>query len=113
MSKDPKSSASASGSENGEAPVIITIEHDVIDAANAWEVKPSIMDVILRGNRHVRINLANVTFIDSTGLGMLVNVLREAREVGGSVMLIHVRPDVQRVIRVTGLDTFFGLQKEE
>jgi anti-sigma B factor antagonist len=55
------------------------------------------------------LDLSQLTFIDSTGLGVLVGAQRRARETGGEVRLAGAAPGVQRVLEVTGLDTVFGV----
>ena len=52
----------------------------------------------------VTIDMAKVTFIDSTGLGLLVSALKRARQSGGSVTIANAAPNVAKVFRITGLD---------
>jgi len=59
--------------------------------------------------RPVAIDMAEVTFIDSSGLSALLAGLRLARGHGGSVRLTNVGPQIRRIFDVTGLDEQFGL----
>ena len=54
------------------------------------------------GARHVKLDLTNLTFIDSTGLHALVAYV-ESREPDGTVELAGVSPHVQRVFEITWL----------
>ena len=60
--------------------------------------------------RPVAIDMADVTFIDSSGLSALLSGLRLARGHGGSVRLTNVGPQIRRIFDVTGLDEQFGLE---
>ena len=61
------------------------------------------------GATRLRIDLAEVGFIDSAGLGVLIGVLKRIREVGGEIELVHVQPAPRKVIEITGLDELFSL----
>ena len=58
---------------------------------------------------YIWIDLGGVTYIDSTGLGMLVGLLREARDRGGDVGLLHPSRQVHRILQITGLEPIFGV----
>ncbi len=49
------------------------------------------------------VDLAGVTFLDSTGVGVLVGALKRAREAGGLLHFCNPQPRVCRVFEVTGL----------
>jgi anti-sigma B factor antagonist len=54
-------------------------------------------------------DLAGLTFIDSSGLGVLVRVLKWTRESGGDMILAAPQQQVRRVLRVTGLIDAFSV----
>ena len=51
----------------------------------------------------VLIDLSQVSFIDSTGIGVLVGGLKRAREAGGALVLVCPVPRLRRVFEITGL----------
>jgi len=55
------------------------------------------------------LDLTDLDFIDSTGLGVLVGALRRVRAGGGDVRVAAAQPGIARVFSVTGLDRVFGL----
>ncbi len=55
------------------------------------------------------VDLTDVSFIDSTGLGVLVTALKHAREAGGSFDLVVAAPRVLKVLALTGLDVVIPL----
>ena len=52
----------------------------------------------------VVIDLRDVSFMDSSGLGFMARLYRAAKERGGTATVTHAHPEVERVIRITGLD---------
>ena len=57
----------------------------------------------------VVIDLADVTFVDSSGLGALIAARRSARESGGSLVLVSPPPLVRRLLGSTHLDDVFAI----
>ncbi|WP_084741753.1 STAS domain-containing protein [Cryptosporangium aurantiacum] len=55
------------------------------------------------------VDLAEVTFLDSTGLGMLVTLWHEARNVGGKFQVARPSPAALRILQITGVDALFDL----
>jgi len=56
----------------------------------------------------LEIDLADVTFIDSSGLGALVRIRNVARDNGKTMAFLNVPPSVNRLFEVTGLAEAFG-----
>lgn len=52
----------------------------------------------------VLIDLAEVPFVDSAGLGALIGGIRRAREKGGDVAVACNRPNLNRLLKTTGFD---------
>lgn len=51
------------------------------------------------------VDMAAVDFIDSSGLQLLVTVLKRQRGHGGTVAVVNASPTTQKVMRLTGIDT--------
>jgi anti-sigma B factor antagonist len=52
-------------------------------------------------------NLAELTFCDAAGLGVLARVAGHARRSGRSIELVAARPSMVRIMRITGMDEAF------
>jgi anti-sigma B factor antagonist len=50
------------------------------------------------------IDLANVTFLDSTALGAIIRVYKRQREHGGDTLVVNPSPSVMKIFRITCLD---------
>ena len=55
----------------------------------------------------ILLNLKDVTYIDSAGLGEMVGVLRDVTNMGGSIKLLHPQAKVHDLLQVTKLYTVF------
>lgn len=77
-----------------------------VDLAAASEVRGCLRDLMVDGATHVLVDLRAVTFMDSTGLGMLVAARKQARVFRGSFGLVAPSPPVARVLSLTALDKF-------
>lgn len=80
-----------------------------VDLSTAPRVREKVAGVLQSGRRKIVLNLAGVTFMDSSGLGMLVGVLKRVRENDGDLALAGVTRPVMRVLTITGLDKVFRM----
>lgn len=87
---------------------VVTLEGE-IDVYTAPRLKDSLVDVIEGGCSFVIIDMGNVAFIDSSGLGVLVGALRRAKEHSGAVRLVCTRDNILKIFRITGLDKVFPI----
>jgi anti-sigma B factor antagonist len=90
-------------------PTVFRVEMESIDTSTAWDLRPALLKTLYTDGPRILIDLGRVSFIDSTGLGMLVGVLKEAREMQGDVKLINAGREVRRILQVTGLEALFEL----
>ncbi len=75
-----------------------------LDAATADTLDAAFDDVVGGGARRVVVDLAAVTFLDSTGLRSLVRAATELEGAGGSLRCAPLSRQVRRVLEVSGLD---------
>lgn len=93
--------------------VVVTLVGE-IDFSNADEVASTIRDAIAEWSpRAVRVDLREAAFIDSTGLGALIEGYRAALESDIEFTVAHPSETFRRVLDVTGLSDFFGLDEAE
>jgi anti-anti-sigma factor len=78
------------------------------DSANALRARLAQASIDFDGEA-VTLDMSGVTFIDSTGLGILVGATRSMRSTGGDIRLAGCRPGMVRVLSIAGLDRFFVL----
>ena len=78
-----------------------------IDVYTAPKLKAELVEIIESGCANIVVDLEGVTFIDSSGLGVLVSALRRAREREGAVRFVCTRENILKIFRITGLDKVF------
>jgi anti-sigma B factor antagonist len=66
-----------------------------------------------QGRKKILLNLANVTYIDSTGIGELVSAYTTLKSQGGAVKLLKLTKRVHDVLQITKLSTVFEVYDDE
>jgi anti-sigma B factor antagonist len=80
-----------------------------IHVSTAPEFSIRLNDAIGQGKTSVVLDLAEVSFIDSTGLSVLLNGLRRVTRRGGRMAIVCTNPTVLRLFEITRLDTTFEI----
>ncbi len=84
------------------------VQQDRIDAACAIQFKDRMRQISLEGQGRVVLDLSQVAFIDSSGLGAVVAV-RKALGAERPLELVGLTPTVQKVFRLTRMDSIFTI----
>ena len=78
-----------------------------VDIQTSPLLERQLQSVLDQGHTSVLVDLGQVSFLDSTGLSALIGGLRHCQAQGGELRLLSPRPNVRKVLEVTGLiDTF-------
>jgi len=72
-----------------------------------------ITDLVARGRTQIILNLREVSYIDSAGVGVMVAKLLSVRRAGGDMKLLHLTPRSNRVMTITKLLTVFEAYTDE
>lgn len=88
--------------EVGERAWRVTVAGE-IDASTAPDLAAALRPLVEEPSPSVVVNMAGVSFMDSSGLRALVHAAHDAKEQGGSVVLVAVSGAVNRLLEVTGL----------
>ena len=75
--------------------------------------RQQIEDLVKQGRLKFLLNLQNVTYIDSAGVGMMVAKYLSVRRKGGDIKLLHLTRRTQRVMSITKLMKVFDVFDEE
>jgi anti-sigma B factor antagonist len=86
---------------------VVTVAGEV-DVATSPALSQALADELVEGVR-LAVDLSGVTFLDSTGLGVLVHALNGVVDAGGELRLVVTDPNVLKVFEVTSLDDVFVL----
>jgi len=93
--------------EGGETVVAVTGE---LDVTTAPELRERLTALIGAGSTTILLDLARVTFVDSTALSVLVAALKRLRQADGDLQLSSPLPSVRRVFEITGLTRLFTIR---
>ena len=77
------------------------------------QLRTTIRKLIAAGQKKIVLNLANVDFIDSSGVGELVSSFTTVRNAGGDLKLLNLSKKVHDVLNVTKLYTVFDVKDDE
>jgi anti-sigma B factor antagonist len=80
-----------------------------VDLFTAPSLRERIVQLIEEGNRQILVDLTQVGFMDSSGLGVLVAGIKRAREAGGDMSLVCREGPTLKVLAITGLDRVFPI----
>lgn len=80
-----------------------------LDVFTAPDFEQALQELISAGDTQLVLDLTNVEFLDSTGLGVIVKALKWAREAGGSLRVVATEERIVKVFRITGLDDVMAL----
>jgi anti-sigma B factor antagonist len=80
-----------------------------IDVATAPPLRDRLQALAASGKPTVVVDLLDVTFLDSTALGVLVGALKRCRESGGDLPLVITEPRILKVFEITGLTGVFPI----
>ena len=72
-----------------------------------------VRDLLSKGRKKILFNLGDVDYIDSSGLGSLVNAFTSVRRQGGELKLLHLTKKVHGVMQITKLYTIFDILNDE
>jgi anti-sigma B factor antagonist len=97
--------------DQGDGTLEVSLFGD-IDFANSPSVREAIRAAVSEAAPTVvRVDLAAVTFLDSSGIAVLVIVHRLAGSVGARYSVVHANPTVYEHLRLTGLAELFGVAR--
>jgi anti-sigma B factor antagonist len=91
--------------------LVVSFAHRVnLEGDDSYTFKDKLKALIADGNVHVVLDLGNVGFLDSQGLGALISCLKVLRQVDGSFVLANISEPVEAVLRITRLVRVFDVR---
>ncbi len=76
-------------------------------------LRDAVKDAVTKGNTRILLNLADVDYIDSSGIGELVSAYTSMKNAGGELKLLHLTKKVHDLLQITKLYTVFDVRDDE
>ena len=76
-------------------------------------LRDCVRDLLAQGRRSILLNLGDVSYIDSSGLGELVHAYTEVQKQGGDLKLLNLTRKVHDLLQITKLYTVFDIRNDE
>ena len=77
------------------------------------QLRDAVRDLLSKGQKYILLNLAEVNYIDSSGIGELVSAFTTVRNQGGELKLLKLTKKVHDLLQITKLYTVFDVKDDE
>ncbi|PZU96975.1 MAG: sulfate transporter [Leptolyngbya sp.] len=81
----------------------------ILDSTKAEEFRASVEAMLAEGAEIILVDLKDITFIDSSGLGTLVVLLKKARSLNRSFCICSINDQVRMLFELTSMDRVFEI----
>jgi anti-sigma B factor antagonist len=98
--------------ENGDV-LILDLNGRITLGEEAASLRDTLKEQIESGRKHILLNLADVSYIDSSGLGQLVSSFATVTSRGGQLKLLNLQKRLHELMQVTKLITVFEVYTTE
>jgi len=89
--------------------VFISVKEERLDAHNSGDLKNQMLSLFEDGKTQLLIDLKDVRFVDSSGLGALVSGFKNASSHNGNLKLCNLQPQVKSMFELTRLHRVFEI----
>jgi anti-sigma B factor antagonist len=76
-------------------------------------LRDAVHDIVAKGSKHILLNLENISYIDSSGIGELVSAFTSVKNSGGELKLLNLTKKVHDLLQITKLYTVFDIWDNE
>lgn len=87
--------------------VLITFEGDLIGEENGPEIIEAVNDTLSNDIIKCAVDISDVRYINSSGIGVLITILTKFRNKGGEVILVNPSDHVKKLLAITKLNAIF------
>ncbi len=96
-----------------ESVTVIDVSGRITLGEGCTQLRELIRDELSKGNKKLLLNLGDVTYIDSSGIGELVSAFTAVTNQGGQLKLLNLTKKVQDLLQITKLLTVFDVSNDE
>ncbi len=92
---------------------VIDVSGRITLGEGCTQLRQLIRDQLSKGSKHLLVNLGDVTYIDSSGIGELVSAFTTVSNQGGQLKLLNLTKKVHDLLQITKLYTVFDVHDDE
>lgn len=92
---------------------VLDVKGRIVLGDEIGDLRDAVRGLVAEGKKKIILNLADVDYIDSSGVGELVGCFTTVRNAGGELKLLKLSQKVQDVLYVTKLYTVFDIRDDE
>ncbi|HLL89110.1 MAG TPA: STAS domain-containing protein [Tepidisphaeraceae bacterium] len=97
-----------------EGDAVVATVRGEIDLHNSPAVRTTLLDLLAKHQpKRLVLNLAQVPYMDSSAIAVLVESLQKIRKHGGKIYLTDLQPRVKGLLEIARLDSIFVVAKDE
>jgi anti-sigma B factor antagonist len=91
---------------------ILSLQGDLVIGEPEAMFKKTVTGLLEQGQVYLLVDLSQVGFLDSSGLGALVRAMTNSQKEGGQTKLLNAGPQVRRLLEMTKLDSVFEIHDD-
>lgn len=81
-----------------------------LDVSNCDKLKEFLNKLFIESKIDIKIDLEKLDYIDSTGLGVLISILKKLKTSNKELYLVNPKQNVEKIFNITGLDKIFNME---
>jgi len=93
--------------------MVVDVSGRITLGEGCTQLRELIRDQLSKGNKQILLNLADVSYIDSSGIGELVSAFTAVSNQGGQLKLLNLTKKVHDLLQITKLYTVFDIHDDE
>jgi anti-sigma B factor antagonist len=99
--------------EEKDGVLVLRLEGKLMGGPDADTIHNAIREGVEAGQKNVLVDLGSVSWVNSTGLGILIANYTTLKREGGALRLLHVSKRIESILMVTKLNTIFESYNDE
>jgi len=92
---------------------ILDLSGKITIGEGSVQLRETVRNLLDAGRKKIRLNLGDVSYVDSSGIGELVSSYSTANKAGGSLKLLNLTKKIQDLLAITKLLTVFEIHDSE
>lgn len=81
-----------------------------LDVSNSEKLKEHLNNIYLQKSANIKLNFEQLDYIDSTGLGVIIGMLKKLKLDNNEIYIIRPKKNVEKILHITGLNKIFNME---